>query len=571
MFNKRLLNAVPGIRKNICVLLGLNICTLLVNIFMNYKIAVYINKLLMDNGNFKEIAVSILSAVILNIIMIYFKSIYSHNVSQRVKLFFRNRLFNKFYSFGLQYTEKASSSEIVQLAVGGIEQLDMYYGRFMPQLVYSMIAPVILFIFLSFYSIRVAFVLFIFVPLIPISIMMVQKIAKKTMASYWKSFVNLSDTFLDNLQGLTILKVYNSDEYKNETMNNEAEKFRRATMKVLSVQLNNINVMDLIAYGGSAIGIVYSLNQYKGGFINLTGAILFILLSVEFFLPLRLLGSFFHVAMNGMAAADRMFEILDMEEFKDGEELLNDAKVNISIKNLSFAYENDKELLTNINMEFPAGTFTTIVGESGCGKSTIADLIMGIKSGYSGKILFNNKNDNFKKESKLMSLTLIDNNPYLFEGSVRYNLKMGKKEASDEEMWKVLKLVALDKFLLNENGLDTKIKENGSNLSGGQKQRLGVARALLKNSKVYILDEATSNIDIESEDIIIELFQKLKKDRTVIFISHRLKSSQKADRIYMIKDKIVKESGDFKSLITAKGDFCKMYETQTALENYGGN
>lgn len=571
MFNKRLLNAVPGIRKNICVLLGLNICTLLVNIFMNYKIAVYINKLLMDNGNFKEIAVSILSAVILNIIMIYFKSIYSHNVSQRVKLFFRNRLFNKFYSFGLQYTEKASSSEIVQLAVGGIEQLDMYYGRFMPQLVYSMIAPVILFIFLSFYSIKVAFVLFIFVPLIPISIMMVQKIAKKTMASYWKSFVNLSDTFLDNLQGLTILKVYNSDEYKNETMNNEAEKFRRATMKVLSVQLNNINVMDLIAYGGSAIGIVYSLNQYKGGFINLTGAILFILLSVEFFLPLRLLGSFFHVAMNGMAAADRMFEILDMEEFKDGEELLNDAKVNISIKNLSFAYENDKELLTNINMEFPAGTFTTIVGESGCGKSTIADLIMGIKSGYSGKILFNNKNDNFKKESKLMSLTLIDNNPYLFEGSVRYNLKMGKKEASDEEMWKVLKLVALDKFLLNENGLDTKIKENGSNLSGGQKQRLGVARALLKNSKVYILDEATSNIDIESEDIIIELFQKLKKDRTVIFISHRLKSSQKADRIYMIKDKIVKESGDFKSLITAKGDFCKMYETQTALENYGGN
>lgn len=571
MFNKRLLNAVPGIRKNICVLLGLNICTLLVNIFMNYKIAVYINKLLMDNGNFKEIAVSILSAVILNIIMIYFKSIYSHNVSQRVKLFFRNRLFNKFYSFGLQYTEKASSSEIVQLAVGGIEQLDMYYGRFMPQLVYSMIAPVILFIFLSFYSIRVAFVLFIFVPLIPISIMMVQKIAKKTMASYWKSFVNLSDTFLDNLQGLTILKVYNSDEYKNETMNNEAEKFRRATMKVLSVQLNNINVMDLIAYGGSAIGIVYSLNQYKGGFINLTGAILFILLSVEFFLPLRLLGSFFHVAMNGMAAADRMFEILDMEEFKDGEELLNDAKVNISIKNLSFAYENDKELLNNINMEFPAGTFTTIVGESGCGKSTIADLIMGIKSGYSGKILFNNKNDNFKKESKLMSLTLIDNNPYLFEGSVRYNLKMGKKEASDEEMWKVLKLVALDKFLLNENGLDTKIKENGSNLSGGQKQRLGVARALLKNSKVYILDEATSNIDIESEDIIIELFQKLKKDRTVIFISHRLKSSQKADRIYMIKDKIVKESGDFKSLITAKGDFCKMYETQTALENYGGN
>lgn len=571
MFNKRLLNAVPGIRKNICVLLGLNICTLFVNIFMNYKIAVYINKLLMDNGNFKEIAVSILSAVILNIIMIYFKSIYSHNVSQRVKLFFRNRLFNKFYSFGLQYTEKASSSEIVQLAVGGIEQLDMYYGRFMPQLVYSMIAPVILFIFLSFYSIRVAFVLFIFVPLIPISIMMVQKIAKKTMASYWKSFVNLSDTFLDNLQGLTILKVYNSDEYKNETMNNEAEKFRRATMKVLSVQLNNINVMDLIAYGGSAIGIVYSLNQYKGGFINLTGAILFILLSVEFFLPLRLLGSFFHVAMNGMAAADRMFEILDMEEFKDGEELLNDAKVNISIKNLSFAYENDKELLNNINMEFPAGTFTTIVGESGCGKSTIADLIMGIKSGYSGKILFNNKNDNFKKESKLMSLTLIDNNPYLFEGSVRYNLKMGKKEASDEEMWKVLKLVALDKFLLNENGLDTKIKENGSNLSGGQKQRLGVARALLKNSKVYILDEATSNIDIESEDIIIELFQKLKKDRTVIFISHRLKSSQKADRIYMIKDKIVKESGDFKSLIRAKGDFCKMYETQTALENYGGN
>ena len=569
MINKRLLKAVPEIKKYIAGILLINVLGLFVNIFMNVKIVEYVNSLFTNDGSYVKVALSIIAALILNVIFIYLRNLYSHNSSQKVKLYFREKLFNKCYSYGMEYTDKASSSEIVQLAVGGIEQLDMYFGKFMPQLFYSMIAPVILFIYLSRYSFKVAFILFIFIPLIPISIMLVQKLAKKTMKEYWKSFVNLSDTFLDNLQGLTTLKVYGSDDYKNDEMNKEAENFRIATMKVLSVQLNNINIMDLTAYGGSAIGIVVSLVQFQKGNLDLTGTLLFILLAVEFFLPLRLLGSFFHVAMNGMAASDRMFEILDMKDSVQGDKVLSDENINIQLRDLTFSYSADKELLNNINMDFNSGAFTTIVGSSGSGKSTIADLIMGIKKGYIGEILFNGESDDFTNKSKLEKLTLIDNNPYIFEGSVEYNLLMGNPKATKEDMWNVLKEVSLDGFLQEENGLETYLKENGSNLSGGQRQRLGVARALLKNSAVYILDEATSNIDVESEDIIINLFQKLKKDHTIIFISHRLKSSKDADMIYMIKDKGIKEKGTFDQLISEDGSFKELYDAQIALENFG--
>ena len=405
------------------------------------------------------------------------------------------------------------------------------------------------------------------VPLIPVSIVAVQKFAKRLLGRYWGQYAALGDSFLENLQGLTTLKIYQADEQKRQEMHKEAEHFRRVTMKVLSMQLNSIIVMDLIAYGGAALGIVIAAGEFGAGRIGFLGCFAIVLLSAEFFLPLRALGSFFHVAMNGMAASDKIFRLLDLPERAQSRQEARGGE--IALCGVRFAYEPEREILRGVDMTFAPGSFTAIVGESGCGKSTVAALLTGRNAGYGGSVTLGGAELAGLNEASLMrTVTLVSHNSYLFKGTVRESLQMGDDRAGDEALWRVLERVRLADFLRAEKGLDTPLTENAGNLSGGQRQRLALARALLHDSPVYIFDEATSNIDVESENDIMELIHSLAKSKTVILISHRLANAAPADKIYVMKAGRVVQQGTHAALLAEGGLYETLWENQQALEQY---
>ena len=424
-------------------------------------------------------------------------------------------------------------------------------------------------------SVKVALILFLCVPLIPASIIAIQKFAKKLLAKYWGSYVQLGDHFLDNIQGLTTLKVYQSDAYKNEEMNRDAEHFRKITMKVLTMQLNSVTLMDLIAYGGSALGVIFSCLELRAGNLSMVQALAIILLAAEFFIPLRLLGSFFHIAMNGMAASDKMFRLLDLKAQEDAED---DSRVHVAddagaypvaAKEVTFGYEEGQEILKAVNVEIPANSFVSIVGESGCGKSTLASLFMGYQTAQKGMILAGGRDiRSVSVKERMKQMTLVSFQNYLFKGSVRENLLMGDPDASEQELLAVLKKVNLYEFFQTQNGLDTMLDEQAANLSGGQKQRLCIARALLHDSALYIFDEATSNIDVESEEIILQLIRNLAKEKTVIQITHRLANVVDSDQIYMMQKGCVTEKGSHRELLEKQGAYARMYRLQRTLEEY---
>lgn len=488
--------------------------------------------------------------------------------SKAVKKVLREKIYRKLLRLGSSYKEKAQTSEIVQISVEGVEQLETYFGAYLPQFFYAMLAPLTLFIVLGFVNVPAAAVLLVCVPLIPAAIAVVQTWAKKLLSKYWGQYTALGDTFLENLQGLTTLKIYRADDFKNDEMNVEAEKFRKITMKVLTMQLNSITIMDLIAYGGAALGIVMSVTQYSKGNVSLAGCLLIIMLSADFFIPMRQLGSFFHIAMNGMAAGQKIFRLLDLPEAE--EKKADCPKGDIVCRDLHFSYDNDREILSGVNMTFKRGAFTAIVGESGCGKSTISAILTGRNKGYGGSVSVGETELSEIREADLMeNITYISHQSYLFKGTVRDNLLMGKPDASDSELWEVLERVNLADFVRNEKGLDTGLSEKASNLSGGQCQRLALARALLHDSPIYIFDEATSNIDVESENDIMNEIQNLAESKTVILISHRLVNVVKADAIYVMVNGKIAESGKHRELLENKADYEKLWEAQQRLENYG--
>ena len=459
------------------------------------------------------------------------------------------------------------TSEVVQVAVEGVDQLETYFGAYLPQFFYAMLAPITLFAVLCFVNVPSAAALLICVPLIPIAIAAVQTWAKKLLSKYWGQYTTLGDTFLENLQGLTTLKIYQADEARNNRMNEEAEKFRRITMKVLTMQLNSITIMDLIAYGGAALGVIMAATQYHAGCVSLKGCIMIILLSADFFIPMRQLGSFFHIAMNGMAASDKIFRMLDMEE--PAAAAAKCPNGNISCRKLRFAYAPDREILHDIDLDVPTGSFISIVGESGCGKSTIASILMGHNKGYTGSIKIGDTElSNISESSLMQTITYVSHKSYLFKGTVRDNLRMGRADASDDDMWDVLKRVNLYGFLRGENGLDTELAEKGANLSGGQCQRLALARALLHDSPMYIFDEATSNIDVESENDIMAQIQLLAKQKTVLLISHRLANVICSDNIFVMNKGQIVENGTHEQLLDKNGTYAKLWNAQQELENY---
>lgn len=487
-----------------------------------------------------------------------------------VKRILREQLYEKMLKLGASYREQVSSSEVVQVSTEGVEQLETYFGKYLPQLFYSLLAPLTLFAILYRVSLRSSVILLICVPLIPISIVVVQKIAKKLLNKYWSIYTGLGDSFLENLQGLTTLKIYQADQKRAEEMDVESQNFRKITMKVLTMQLNSTSVMDIVAYGGAAIGMAVAVTEFMNGTLSLAGTLTMVLLASEFFLPLRLLGSFFHIAMNGMAASDKIFRILDLEEPENGENPLPKGSLSISIDDIHFSYEAEREILKGISLELPAGSFVSLVGESGCGKSTIAGILSGKNRNFTGNVTIGGVSLESVLESELMKrMVLVRHNSYLFKGTVEENLRMAKPDATEEEMKEVLLKVNLLGFLETQEGLQTRLAEKAGNFSGGQCQRLALARALLKDADIYLFDEATSNIDMESEEFIMKVIHELAKTKTVLLISHRLANVVHADHIYFLKDGVILENGTHQQLMEMGGQYKKLYRTQKELENFG--
>ncbi len=569
MIDKKIISVVPECKCFVFLTVALQVLELFVNILSVFFISVFLKDIFYGELLPSRVVVTVcavLSSLIERSVCVKLSAWTSFNASKLVKKRLRVLLLNKLLRLGPSYTSKVSSAEVVQVCVEGVDQLETYFGQYLPQFFYSMIAPFILFALFCFINVRCAAVLLCCVPLIPVVIVIVQKIAKWLLAKYWGQYTSLGSSFLENLQGLTTLKIYQADGAKAVEMQRESELFRKITMKVLTMQLNSIVVMDVVAYGGAALGIIVAAFELKNGRMDVFGSVMTSLLSAEFFIPMRRLGSFFHVAMNGIAASKKIFKILELEESDGRENFCGTESGNdcgeycgqgtdgyaqgtegIFVKNLSFAY-GEKTVLNDVTMEFPKGRLTAITGESGSGKSTIAKLV----------------------SKKCAGVCYTGAASYIFAGTVRSNLLMADSTLSDEEMWQALRKVNLEEFLLSKEccGLETRLFEQGANFSGGQRQRLSIARAFLQKSDFYIFDEATSSIDSENEDFIIKQIYELSRAKTVILITHRLANSVGAANIYVMKNGKVVQSGTHGQLLSVDGEYLKLFNTQKTLEEF---
>ncbi|MEI3325578.1 MAG: ABC transporter ATP-binding protein/permease [Thomasclavelia sp.] len=572
MINKRLVSYLKDDKRYVYLQVLMQWLGLIAQIIIIAIMADMINKLYYYS-KIEDFIVKIIIIVVLVLIKGYFgklASTYSFKAGKNIKGKLRCDIYKKILLLNNHYNDVISTASLTQLMSEGVEQLEIYFGKYLPQFFYSMLAPVTLFAILGQVEFKAALVLFICVPLIPLSIVLVQKFAKRLLSKYWGLYGNLAERFLDNVKGLTTLKGYRGDQYKHIEMNEEAQRFRNITMKVLVMQLNSISVMDLVAYGGAALGIVISLYSYQAGAIDLGQAFMMIMLSAEFFIPLRLLGSFFHIAMNGNAASEKIFRLLDVE-IKDDKNLEIEDINEIEISNLSFGYD-EKIVLKDICLKIDQPGVYGVVGSSGSGKSTIAKLLMGYYDNYQGKLTYNGKQVNKINHHSLMKeITMVEHDPYIFAGTLRSNLLDGNCNSDDTMMIDVLKKVNLWNYFDGIAGLDSAIEERGNNLSGGQKQRLSIARALLHDTKVYIFDEATSNIDIESEEIIMKVIDQMQKDKIVILISHRLACVENCKCNYVFSHGKLVGYGNHEMLMKENEEYRILVNTQKEIENYGGN
>lgn len=409
MINRRLIGTVSESKKYVAGNVVFQWCSLISNIVMMASITNLLCGLYKGEAGTEKLMVTsivVLAAVLVRFVCTKMAARMGYLSSKAVKKTLREMIYKRLLRLGNAYKEKVQTSEIVQVAVEGVDQLETYFGAYLPQFFYAMLAPLTLFVVICFLNVPSAIVLLICVPLIPVTIVVIQRWAKRLLAKYWGQYTALGDTFLENLQGLTTLKIYQADDFKHKEMNVQSENFRKITMKVLTMQLNSITIMDLIAYGGAALGVILSVTQYRGGHVSLEGCLLIILLSADFFIPMRQLGSFFHVAMNGMAACDKIFRLLDLPEDERKTETVP-QNMDVECSQLCFGYEKEREILHNVNMVFPKGSFTSIVGASGCGKSTIAQILMGRNKGYTGSATIGDRElSQISEESLMENLTL---------------------------------------------------------------------------------------------------------------------------------------------------------------------
>lgn len=571
MINKRLIAEVSESKKYVAGNVASQWISLLANIAMMASIARMMGALYDGTVTRRTItvtAVAMLVAMAVRFAATMVSSEMGFRASKAVKKKLRRMIYEKLLRLGPSYRDRVNTSEVVQVSVEGVEQLETYFGAYLPQFFYSMLAPLTLFIVLSFVNMKSALVLLLCVPMIPVTIVLIQRWAKKLLSRYWGQYAALGDTFLENLEGLTTTKIYEADAFKHQEMNEESEHFRKITMKVLTMQLNSLTIMDLIAYGGAALGMIMATTEFRAGRVDFFGAVFILLLAADFFLPMRLLGSYFHVAMNGMAASEKIFHLLSLEEPEEKHALVPES-VDILCRNLDFSYDGSRKILDGVEMTFPMGSFTAIVGESGSGKSTLCGILAGRIRGYEGELTIGGVPLREIRESSLaQNVTYISHESYLFKGTVRENLLMARPDASDAELLAVLERVNLKDFLENGDGLDTMLLAEGANFSGGQRQRLALARALLHDSPIYLFDEATSNIDVESEEIVMHEVHELAKTKTVIVVSHRLANVVAADRIHVLADGKVQESGTQEELLAQNGVYAGLWKAQRELEEY---
>ncbi len=577
MFDKRLLKLVPKARFLIAVDVFLQWIALMANIAVFVVIGFFLQQLL--DGRLELSNVVTLLMLAIGALFVRFgcqmgAQRFGQKAAQTAKTTIRQAVYNKLTDLGPAYRESISTSEALQISVEGVEHLESYFGLYLPQLFYAVVAPLTLFICLAPLSFPTALTLLICVPFIPLSIVAVQKIAKRVMGQYWGTYTDLGAMFLESIQGLSTLKVFQADEARHTKLNTEAETFRQATMRLLVMQLNSITVMDLFAFGGAAIGIIVALNQMAQGAAMFGAVFTIIFLSAEFFLPLRALGSFFHTAMSGMAAADKMFALLDTPNPLRGTRSIDPHKVDIECRNVGYSYDGERTVLEAVDLTIPQGSFVGITGESGSGKSTLAGIISGSLDRYSGAVYINKVElKEISQASLHETITYVSFASYLFEGTIRSNLLLAKPQATSEELWEVLGRCKLAEFVKASGGLDVPVAPEGANLSGGQRQRLAMARALLHDTPVYILDEATSNIDVESEAAIISLAQELAADKTVIMITHRLAALKNADVIFVMENGRVVEQGSHAALVaegegTLSGVYQRLWAQQSELEAF---
>lgn len=572
MVDRRLIGAVPGSMRYVAGSVAAQWVALVANMGMVLAVCRTLARLWAgqaDGGDLVLLALSVAGAAAVRAVSAVLVAQAAHRASRAVKRTLRRQIFEKLLRLGPSYRERVATSEVVQVAVEGADQLETYFAAYLPQLFYALLAPLTLFVVLAFVSVPAAAVLLACVPLIPVSIAAVQTWAKRLLGRYWGQYTELGDTFLENLQGLTTLKVYQADEFKQAQMNEQAEKFRRITMRVLTMQLNSITIMDLVAYGGAAAGVAVGLAQMAEGAVGLAGCLAIILLSADYFIPMRQLGSFFHVAMNGMAASEKIFRLLDLPEPAAGGERFPD-RCDVRTRDLRFSYDGERAVLAGVDLEVPEGGLVALVGESGSGKSTLASLLLGRVRGYAGSLAVGGTEVSALDAGELLAhVTYVGHESPLFKGTVRENLLVAAPDAGDDELWEALAATRLAAFVRAEGGLDLAVAERGANLSGGQRQRLALARALLRATPVYVFDEATSNVDAESEDAIMAAVRGLAGRATVVLISHRLANVEGADQIYVLDGGRVAERGRHEELLAAGGRYARLWHAQRSLETYG--
>ena len=567
MIDKELFKLIGGNKKYIFIAVLLQAIGLIANVAITGSVC-YAVYLLTQNAEAVKFVYPLIGAVI-GIIVRYICSRATGDIKDKlgrsVKKDLRERVYNKIVKLGVKTTDGMSMAGLTQVSVEGVEQLDLYYSSYLPQFFFAMIAPVILFLICVWIDWRTALVLIACVPLIPVSIVAVSKYAKKIFAKYWGKYTSMGDKFLDSVQGLKELKIFQADAAQHVKINESAEEFRVITMKVLVMQLASTTIMDLVAYGGAGVGIALAICGTAFWGLNPIAALFLCLVAVEFFLPLRAFGSAFHVAMNGASAGKKIISLLNAPDPEWGTEKVDGKE--IKLENVTFSYDGKRDVLKNVNMTFPEKGMTAIVGESGCGKSTVVNMLVGAFRPQKGDVTVGGKQlEKLSRENWYSHLLAVSYNTYIFNESVRDNFKMAKENVSDEEIFAALEKVNLKAFIEENGGLDKVITEDANNISGGQKQRLALAIALVSDKDIYVFDEATSNIDIDSEAIIMKNIKAISEEKSVIVISHRLANVVPADNIYYMEEGEIKESGSHEKLMSAKQGYARLYTAQKTLE-----